>query len=540
MNTYVIAFNYKPFYDSQPITEYFLPYTQDALLEIITDKILRQRLEESKYQRKNLDTFVEKYNLENHPNIRIMNEIPIGSGSPNWINDINNISELSLWDFLADAIAIAPAEAFRFDNISYLNSLATATYNSRLDFYYLKIILSLLIYMDDDYNPVETLVPFNDDGPNYYFEETDEDLWQFCKNVCNFLIYDDYHSIYEIERYQESHFSNHPYLQKNISEICSLVIELRDSHLGNVKYKEYKKIIVKLLEESLQIFHPMYSERTNTLAALHALQFEKQVRKKHDDVLENWKCINDPYYHDTKTKLINKIFSEKINRFIYNVEAIGTASTYPSNIDDMNHFFSNDAPTFGKKNYHTNDGCFALLKTVNGERYFAFSSAKEISNKDKEKMKNLVKIVMENVFHIKNVSDVYAHVYPYNWCYLYDNIKARRYTELLEHGSEDPTKYIGFPETYDDDISAGRIHTNAEISNTYGCCERKLLAYSGYSQAVEIYSRWAPCWRCRPAIIDAQPCDIYAFADLDEYKKNNHVNMSLKQYTVITTYSVKS
>ena len=161
--------------------------------------------------------------------------------------------------------------------------------------------------------------------------------------------------------------------------------DLEETHL---KYKEYKKIIVKLLEESLQIFHPMYSERTNTLAALHALQFEKQVRKKHDDVLENWKCINDPYYHDTKTKLINKIFSEKINRFIYNVEAIGTASTYPSNIDDMNHFFSNDAPTFGKKNYHTNDGCFALLKTVNGERYFAFSSAKEISNKDKEKMKN--------------------------------------------------------------------------------------------------------------------------------------------------------
>ena len=132
MNKYVIAFNYKPFPESDTITEYFLPYTQDALLEIITDKTLRRRLEESKDRGKNLDSFIEKYNLQESPFIERMNENLLSTESPHWINDVNNISDFSFWDYLADAICVSNAQKYHFDNHDYVNALATTTYKSRV------------------------------------------------------------------------------------------------------------------------------------------------------------------------------------------------------------------------------------------------------------------------------------------------------------------------------------------------------------------------------------------------------------------------
>ena len=95
----------------------------------------------------------------------------------------------------------------------------------------------------------------------------------------------------------------------------------------------------------------------------------------------------------------------------------------------------------------------------------------------------------------------------FDWCYLDDTSPARRYTEILDNGSEDPSKYIPFYEEFRNDINNHSLN-NKEIGNTYGCCERKMLAFSGYQDVSEIYSRWLPAgdavrrfWIHSPVII---------------------------------------
>ena len=69
-----------------------------------------------------------------------------------------------------------------------------------------------------------------------------------------------------------------------------------------------------------------------------------------------------------------------------------------------------------------------------------------------------------------------------------------------------------------------------------------MLAYSKYDHAIRIFSRWAPCWKCCPAIMDAPNVEVYAFATLQEFNANKFAtNMSLKQYDIErkTAYSVK-
>jgi len=270
MNNYVIAFKYTPFPDSEPVTEYFLPYSRNALLEIIDDKFLRHRLEASKDQNNAFKIFLEKYHLLDSPYIEQINTSP-DAESQTWINDTEDISAPVLWDFLADAISVSAAE-------------------------------------------------------------------------------------------------------------------------------------------------------------------------------------------------------------------IG---------------------------------------------------------KNQGKMESLVKTVMENIFEIRNISDIRSDAYPYQWCYLHDKLAVRRYTEILDSHKEDVSTYIKHYMTYDTDIVSQPHFTLSNIGFTYGCCERKILAFSGYDAPIEIFSRWAPCWRCRPAIIDAQPCTYYAFAVSEDYAKNPSCDMSLKKYTVTRVFDLK-
>ena len=211
MNKYVIAFDYKPFPDSEPITEYFLPYTQEELLKIITDRTLRRRLIESKKTKKNLDTFVEQHNLQNNPHIRRMDNLFFGADSPNWINDTADISEPSQWDFLADAITIASAEKYHFDYSDYINALAVVTHSSRLHFYYLKLVLSLLIYTGDDDEPEEGYIPYDDNPDSNLSPDVYKRFQDFYKKVSDFLRYDIYPFDINVEKYRELAFHNHDF-----------------------------------------------------------------------------------------------------------------------------------------------------------------------------------------------------------------------------------------------------------------------------------------------------------------------------------------
>ena len=135
--------------------------------------------------------------------------------------------------------------------------------------------------------------------------------------------------------------------------------------------------------------------------------------------------------------------------------------------------------------------------------------------------------------------DIFAHNYTFNFAYLNHNLDVRRYTEIVKDGTDYIDKvgpYLsGYFETYDKDY----INNPSEnYGYTYGCCERKMLAYSKYDHAVRIFSRWAPCWKCCPAIIDAPKVEVYAFA---KSSKDTTSSISLKRYEVErkTSYSVK-
>ena len=544
MNKYVIAFNYKPFPNSDSITEYFLPYTQDALLEIITNKDLRRRLEESKDQGKNLDTFVEKYNLQDFPIIKRMNEIISLPDTSHWINDINDMSDLSMWDYLADAICVNTAHKYHFDNRDYVNALATTTYNSRVFFDRLKLIISLLVYTDSDDKPINLFTsPFNN-GPTPSLPNSDiNNLLNFCKYVCHYL--QNWPYVHLDNNYFLELFS-HPnaYIRNKTVKIYSLINELDERKLLDEDCHQYQKEICVLLDELLKKLLPSFYERTRTIAILQALYYGTKIQIK-PDIETMHMCLNEVNYEDEKYTFITQILSTNIHTFINFVEAISTTPPLSANtLKRLNKQLANPKAlsNFGYKEFHKKNGCFALLITDKNEHYFSFSSAKEISKdpSTKKDMEDLVKIVMENVFQIKGVDDIYTHKYDYNWCYLKDDLDVRRYTEILTHGSEDLTKYISAYHTYDDDITNGLRFKNKLIGNTYGCCERKLLAYSTYPSSKEIYSRWAPCWRCRPAVLDAQPCDFYAFADVEDKKNGQNIDMSLKKYFVTRSYSVNS
>lgn len=150
---------------------------------------------------------------------------------------------------------------------------------------------------------------------------------------------------------------------------------------------------------------------------------------------------------------------------------------------------------------------------------------------------------MEHILNKVPAPDILAHNYTFNFAYINHNLDVRRYTEILESGNhcdDIPKPYLlhGF-ETYDSDYM---VNSSKDYRTTYSCCERKMLAYSGYNHAMKIFSRWAPCWKCCPAILDAPNVEVYAFTTLDEFIANKRsMNMTLKKYRVVRnlSYSVK-
>ena len=134
------------------VIEYFVPYSQDELLTIISSRRLAAIIRRSKKRPVSFDRFVEKYNLQNEEYIANIDQSDFENNSSLWINDAENIYDLSMWDYLADAIAVTNAYRYHYENMDYVNTLADITMFSRIKFFYTRVILSLLVYIDDDEN----------------------------------------------------------------------------------------------------------------------------------------------------------------------------------------------------------------------------------------------------------------------------------------------------------------------------------------------------------------------------------------------------
>ncbi len=544
MQKYAIVFDYNM------AKEYFIPYSQEALLEEITDKRLRSMIEASVRRENAFEHFVEKYNLQEHYFIERIDDMQFGEDSPHWINETEHIEELSLWDFLADAKAISEAQRYGLDNREYVNRLASVTLDSRRDLHYLKLMLSVLVYIDggDDY-PDMNGPERNGDDDGFAYSEMDSLMREFFRDVEE-LEERDFDWNIDLSRYENFRKYKNFRPAEIAVEVCELIYELEQNGISKVIRRECKGLIKKRMTEVFRALGECYTMRLKKILALRSLYSGRQVKVDvsffEGSIYRMSICMDQERYTQEVGALTRNLMESSISSFVNCVHHIG--SVMPGNyasFDSMRNFFGGNnstgvvPPGWAQDKYETGDGCFALLISNSTKHYFAFSGAKEVGSK-RGGMENLAKVVMENILNHVTVKNVYDHIYTFNWAYLHDASEALRYTEITEDRAEDITKYILQPEKYADDLKAGLLDTAGKKGATYGCCERKMLAFSGYKDALEIYSRWAPCWMCRPAVMDAQPCDYYAFADLDDKKRGMQIDMQLKKYTVSrrTTYSV--
>lgn len=538
------------------VIEYFIPYSQDELLTIISSRRLAAIIRRSKKRSVSFDHFVEKYNLQNEKYIANINQSDFENNSSLWINDTENIYDLSMWDYLADAIAVTNAYRYHYENIDYVNTLADITMFSRIKFFYTRVILSLLVYIDDDEN-------------NDFYHSAPEKgpLPESSANILNSILHnlerarngsDSINLIKKSRQYALELSSDR--IRTIIIRTCDIILSFPQQE--NNDFTVYASVITNCIRDVKIVLKGMYREQLHTLYAYETLTLHNAVPRNTTNrntimpVLSQRLayCMNKATYHSAKYNYISDTIRQQLQNFQNIEEAIDNSSlSFYSTLHNLRRYLTVDAPRWTQKAYGDNEqgtSCYALLITHSGKRYFALSGGvKELtSNCSSGKagqltaLETLVKNIMENIF-----ADPAKHVvvqnprnsgFYFDWCYLDDTSPARRYTEILDNGSEDPSKYIPFYEEFRNDINNHSLN-NKEIGNTYGCCERKMLAFSGYQDVSEIYSRWAPCWRCRPAILDTQPCDYYAF---EPAPTQNKISSQLKKYRVVPqiNYTVTS
>ena len=542
--------------EESTVKEYFIPYSQDELLTIISNRRLAALIRRSKNRPVSFDRFVEKYNLQSEEYIANINQSDFENNSPLWINDTENIYDLSMWDYLADAIAVTNAYQYHYEYMDFVNTLADITMLSRIKFFYTRVILSLLVYIDDDEN-------------NDFYHSAPEKgpLPESSANILNSILHNLERACNGSDSINLIRRSRQYALELSSDRIRTMIISTCDIILSshrqeNDDFTVYASVITNCIKDVKNVLKDIYQEQLLTLYGYETLTLHKAApynttnRNTIMPVLSQRLayCMKKASYHSAKYNYISDTIRRELQTFQNIEEAIDNSSLSSySDIQKLRQHLTVDAPRWTQKAYGDNEqgtSCYALLITRSGKRYFALSGGvKELtSNCSSGKagqltaLETLVKNIMENI-----LADPAKHVvvqnprnsgFYFDWCYLYHNSPARRYTEILDNGSEDPSKYIPFYEEFQNDISNHSLN-NKEIGNTYGCCERKMLAFSGYQDVAEIYSRWAPCWRCRPAILNIQSCDYYAF---EPAPTQNKVSSQLKKYRVVpqTNYTVTS
>lgn len=143
MGKYAFCFKHNLFGDneSESFKEYFIPYVPEVLMKFVDDEEIREQLENPHW--KSFDEYVEAHNLQKGADY--IQEIPDDRKSDTgwWMNDENIIDELCAWDYLADAKTIIEAERAEGESTERVNSVAEETMISRIDFDYLKVLLSI-------------------------------------------------------------------------------------------------------------------------------------------------------------------------------------------------------------------------------------------------------------------------------------------------------------------------------------------------------------------------------------------------------------
>ncbi|MGP1403038.1 MAG: hypothetical protein ACTTKY_02675 [Catonella sp.] len=538
MGEYAFYFKHNLFdeEESKGVDEYFVPYVPKVLIEVVEDEYLKAQLENSEWN--SFDEYVEAHNLQEREYIRLIpdNRTP---DVVRWVNDENNIDELCAWDYLADAKAIIEAERANGESTERVNSVAEATMISRIAFGYLKVLLSIMVYTDglDPDGILNGNEPPNDFGP-----ETQEKIIEIY-NIINNIDLSGIH-------FDKIEFEIRDYIRKidNIvsgvekNEIFGFVNKIKEeleeglsiktpNEYENYQHNLYKLKMIsnffELLGEKYEKRYKYIDIRYRNYYYLYGSRWFSNIRRElftsDEETLEL--CLDKGKFKNYINDINSLIAMEVVGHWNrYNSLLDGNPNyciRFARYFDEISHILNGKV---GKKLYNRytskGDGCFAILVTSKNNKYFALSGAYEIHNDNnkREQIEHLVDYIKQNVFNNCNVS--------YIWAKLNDN--TLRYTEILDEMSKQTDKYIKFPFRYCNDKKI----TIQNPGLTYGCCERKIFGYLETDTIKGIYSRWAPCWKCKPAVIVASPEKFYAFAkDFNEWK-NKGKTMQLKNYII--------
>ena len=548
MGKYAFCFEHKIFVgedNNKIIKEYFVPYRPEILFKVVKNRILKQRLELARRWGRTFDDFIEEHNLQNEDYIV---RLPENGNIDNswWINDEMSIDELSMWDYLADVRAVVDAVRFGRELPEQVNHMAEVTMISRLKFDHLKLIVSILIYTD---GPNFDRLDYIDEPPLDLGPETKEQLIQIYRELKN-------------PQYVDLGF-----LRKLVQEYIGWSNDIGDIGISSRAYTLIKEIEV-ILEGMTNIngikddnyYISRLKDMRNKFVKSLGEQYErryKYIKKYVSLITENGLVVSEIVKVDFSDEGILEmcLFEERMDNNIphilknlvkYEMQEQSLINDNGSNFRNFRNFtsgFNNDMKNIlggevGKKilkKYMSNGGgCFAILITNSNKKYFSLSGREELNKSKVKQMESLAKYIMENVLSAGMViNDVYLQNYNYNWSALNGN--AIRYTEILDVRFEQPEKYISSPEILNNDFNlSNKLNKDdlQKIGYTYGCCERKMLGYLGFDSVSEIYSRWAPCWRCRPAVLASMPCDFFAFAkNFEDWELQNR-SMQLKSYIV--------
>lgn len=536
MEQYAVRFRYNiEFGDKQfESDELFEPYGISELISTIdNDDSMHEELMKALERKEGFSQFARRiYERRQSDNCIVqINE----DDEILWINDSTAIETNSLWDYIADVLTVV--NMYRFSENELLSirigKHAELTLLSRIHLEMTKFDLSLLIYCswnNDNHDLEEKIVVFYDWIINIIANV------QFAK-----LQYRQDEFEESIRQYQESLSDSR--VSGNIKNICDwtknifISEELTDRQVGDVT-----KTIKQNFSEIIPKLGKMYEAKgkfIKRVKIVHDLKYNK------NDIFKM--TVSQQQFEEKKIDLFCEII-HSTNKNNNNIPHIDD-SNFEAKFKKMRKFFEDTdciqgRTTIGKKvlnGYKDQDGCFALLIEEGGMNYFSFSNVKEYEKyTTKNSFEDLAKKLMETVFDpskVVPIGDVRKHIYSFNWAYLSDS--TLRYNELGERDENanyisKPVELINDPEIFDWEKQKG------DIGTSYACCERKMLAFSNNNNNKTFFVRWAPCFKCRPALVsNSYNLKINALANNFDSWIESGKPMDLCEYEVLTKYEVR-
>lgn len=536
MEKYVIRFRYEMKFEDRIFKsdEFFEPYEVSELISIIGSKNpICDELVKTSERRGGFNQFAKRIYEQRQADDCIVkmyedNEVL-------WINESTETEANSLWDYIADALTVV--SMYRFSKNEFLSvrigKHAELTLLSRIHLAMAKFDLSLLTYCawnTDNHDLEEKIVEFYDwiidIITNVQFAKLQYRQDEFEESIGEYL-----ESLIDIR------------VSGNIKNICDWTRNIfRSEELTDQQVSDVLKTIKQNFAQIIPKLGIMYETKG---------KFIKRIKSVHDIKISKHDIfkmtVSQQQFEEKKIDLFCEII-HSTNQNNSNIPHIDDPN-FEAKFERMRKFFEDTdciqgRTTIGKNvlnRYKDKESCFAMLIEKGGINYFSFSNVNEYEKYEtKYPFEDLAKKLMETVLDpskIVPIGDVRRHIYMFNWAYLSDS--TLRYNGLGER--DENANYLSKPvELGNDSDILDWENQKGDIGTSYACCERKILAFSNNKHNKTFFVRWAPCFKCRPALVSSSyNLKIYALANDYNSWIASGKPMDLCEYEVLTKYEVR-